>query len=711
MNDISNFGRKLKLKAHFMNNHPPDKNDEATRFRPQPNKKWTPPKPHHTINTFIESFENQVKKDMTTNKPSMVKNLTQKEIKALKDLQQRDDIIIINADKGGAITILDTEQYVNEANRQLNNEQCYQKLDANPTLNHVNTVNDTIDLFKSQHKIPENVAEGLKVKNPKTPTLKLPPKVHKEGHPGRPLVSSIDSPTSKISEYVDFHLQPYTNTIKSHIKDTKHFLNELDTVPASESKDCYLVTLDVRSLYTNIPNEEGINTIKNLLQRKQSKVTTVITAFLWLILTLNNFIFNSTHYLQLAGVAMGTKCAVIYANLFMSYFEETYIYNLIRDKCTFYKRFIDDIFLLWSGTLDDLKIFIHQLNTLHPTIKFDAKYSKTSIEFLDTQIYKSTDGKLQTTLYTKPTDRQSYLHNKSYHPSSCKRSIAYSQALRIRRICSEDSEFKIHTDKLLEKLMERGYDKNTVQEQIAKAQQTPRNSLLATKEQQSKTNNILAVTYNKNLPNLRQAIDKNWNILSINSTIAPLFTEKPIIAFRRNSNLQQLLCKHKLQNNKPIIRSDKKIGRCRPCLSRANNKCCKQMVSTNHFTNRTTGKKFNIYHNLNCKSHNVIYLIECSLCNYKPYVGKSETPSNLRTNNHRHDSKKQDSIPVDQHYGTIGHDFTKHAKITLIEKVENTSHMTEDEITNTLERREDFWIIKLNTLKPHGFNQELNFSR
>ena len=148
----------------------------------------------------------------------------------------------------------------------------------------------------------------------------------------------------------------------------------------------------------------------------QSKHTTEITAFLWLILTLNNFIFNSMNYLQLSGVAMGTKCAVIYANLFMSHFEETHIYNLIQRNCPFYKRFIDYIFLLWNGTLDELTTFLEEINRLHPTIKFDAKYSTSSIEFLDTKVYKFTDGKLHTTLYTKPTDRQSYLHNKSYHP-------------------------------------------------------------------------------------------------------------------------------------------------------------------------------------------------------------------------------------------------------------------------------------------------------
>ena len=134
------------------------------------------------------------------------------------------------------------------------------------------------------------------------------------------------------------------------------------------------------------------------------------------------------------------------------------------------------------------------------------------------------------------------------------------------------------------------------------------------------------------------------------------------------------------------------------------------MTSTDHFTNRKTGKTFNIYHNLNCKSHNVIYLIECTLCNNKQYIGKSETPSNLRTNNHRSDAKKPDSIAIDKHFfDNKDHNLEKHAMITLIKKLENASHMTQNEVTNTLERRGDFWIQKLNTLSPDGFNQALNF--
>ena len=177
---------------------------------------------------------------------------------------------------------------------------------------------------------------------------------------------------------------------------------------------------------------------------------------------------------------MGTKCAPIYANLYMNHFEKTFLYNLISDKCNFYKRFIDDIFMLWQGTIQELQSFLQEINLLHPTIKFESKLSFNEIDFLDCHIYKSKDGKLQTTVYTKPTDRKSYLHNKSYHPTSSKRSIAYSQALRIRRICSEEKEYVKETEKLIKQLENRGHNNATTKKEIQKAHNIPRENLLTT---------------------------------------------------------------------------------------------------------------------------------------------------------------------------------------------------------------------------------------
>ena len=68
-------------------------------------------------------------------------------------------------------------------------------------------LNDTIKRFKKQKLINEKVAEGLKTNDPQTSKFYLQPKMHKEGNPGRPVVSSVNCHTANISKYVDYHLQ------------------------------------------------------------------------------------------------------------------------------------------------------------------------------------------------------------------------------------------------------------------------------------------------------------------------------------------------------------------------------------------------------------------------------------------------------------------------------------------------------------------------
>ena len=144
--------------------------------------------------------------------------------------------------------------------------------------------------------------------------------------------------------------------------------------------------------------------------------TKVIIKFLFfLIFTLNNFIFSSINYLQIKGCTMGTICAPSCANIFMGKFEKTDIYPYIRENKITCFWYIDDLFFIWKGTEGELLSFLENLNEKHPSINFDFKYSKIEIEFLDTKIYKDTNGKLCLTIYHKPTDCQNYLNFKSSH--------------------------------------------------------------------------------------------------------------------------------------------------------------------------------------------------------------------------------------------------------------------------------------------------------
>ena len=124
----------------------------------------------------------------------------------MQELQSRKDIIVTYADKGGSAVILDVEDYVKKAERQLNNKENYRKINYDPTTLNNETIHKTISRFQKEYLLSRNISEELKIENPKTPHFYLKTKVHKESNPGRPVISSINCYISKFSEYVDYHL-------------------------------------------------------------------------------------------------------------------------------------------------------------------------------------------------------------------------------------------------------------------------------------------------------------------------------------------------------------------------------------------------------------------------------------------------------------------------------------------------------------------------
>ena len=80
-------------------------------------------------------------------------------------------------------------------------------------------------------------------------------------------------------------------------------------------------------------------------------------------------------------------------------------------------KFIDDLFMICTGSEQELQDFMSDLNKKHPLIKFGFKYSQTKIEFLDVLVYKYHNNMLQTTMYRKQTDRQNCLDARSEHPN------------------------------------------------------------------------------------------------------------------------------------------------------------------------------------------------------------------------------------------------------------------------------------------------------
>ena len=143
----------------------------------------------------------------------------------------------------------------------------------------------------------------------------------------RPIVSSCNSITERISQFVDRWLQPYVKKLPSYLKDTSDFLKLIETTKLPDK--CLLASIDVSSLYTNIPHEDRKQSILYYLQanpdiyaQPEQPLPEVLAGVIKIVLKKNVFEFNNDYYLQIQGTAMGTKMAPAYANLFMGKLEE-----------------------------------------------------------------------------------------------------------------------------------------------------------------------------------------------------------------------------------------------------------------------------------------------------------------------------------------------------------------------------------------------------
>ena len=205
----------------------------------------------------------------------------------------------------------------------------------------------------------------------------------------------------------------------------------------------------------------------------------------------------------------------------MARFEQKYTYPYVKTKVDLYLRY---------GTEEELKKFFNEINKKHPSIKFDQKYSKSKIEFLDDLVYKDEQQKLQTILFKKITGKQSYLHAKSDHPASLKKSIPYSQILRVKRICSTKGEYECSYKVLQEQFTKRGYDSSSIETEI-KIKLLDRKDRLTSKTTQKAQVLPLTVTHNRTLPNVKQIIQNHWSILKTNKALEKTFSVEPIITF------------------------------------------------------------------------------------------------------------------------------------------------------------------------------------
>ena len=227
------------------------------------------------------------------------------------------------------------------------------------------------------------------------------------------------------------------------------------------------------------------------------------------------------------------------------------------------------------------------------------------IYILDVSV-KKTNKQLVTDLYIKPTDTHQYLHASSCHVYHSKKSIPYSQALRLNRICSENSSYDKRCNELEVWLRERGYSDKLVRQQILKARTHKRKDLLNNmKDKRNDYQLVFNITYHPNFSKLKDTMSFLHLLLTPDQEHQKVFHKVPIIGFRRPKSLKDILVRAKVP---PLQKNEWFCGPCK----KPRCEICKHMVNTNSFKSTTTQRTYFIRpENLKCSSENVVYLFTC----------------------------------------------------------------------------------------------------
>ena len=224
--------------------------------------------------------------------------------------------------------------YQKEALRQLSDTSFYAKVDKDLTSTNQQIVKSTINDLIVKQELPPT-ASNLIITTPRTSCI----------------VSACSCPTELISSYLDKIMAPIVRSLPSYVKDSQHALQIFRDFNFL-GEDKLIFTMDITSLYTVIPNGEGLLALKHFFDlrtvKKPSSETLLRLAEL--VLTLNCFSFAGSYYKQINGVAMGTKMGPSYANLFVGYIEHKFFNQYNGPKPELYRRYIDDCVGATSST-------------------------------------------------------------------------------------------------------------------------------------------------------------------------------------------------------------------------------------------------------------------------------------------------------------------------------------------------------------------------
>ena len=399
--------------------------------------------------------------------------------------------------------------------------------------------------------------------------------------------------------------------------------------------------------------------------------------------------------MQTDGTAQGPHISCSYADISVAKYDS--LTNKFHLKPSVWKRFRDDVFVLWEHGTASLSSFLDYLNTMDKTgkIKFTMEIAgDTGLEFLDLKL-KINEGKIRVDVFAKSTNSFSYTTANTCYPKNNICNIPRGIALRLRRISDDDETFEKRSSEYQNYLIARDHKPSIVKKQFSEVKMKTRSEARQKQTKQDKVRDLKFITtYNHALPNIHNIIQSNLSILHTDENMKKIFPSKSIkTLYRREKNLKKILSPSlfpaKPKNSESCITSCKKCDICKNYL-----------LTDNTFKCKVTGRFFNVRGNLFCNSSNVIYFISCKNCEDQ-YIG-SAIDFKARFRIHKSDLEtKKDRCGTARHFITKCSDVQNPHKFFQVQLIESV--VSDLDLENKLREREKYWQCQMFT-NTHGMN-------
>ena len=349
-------------------------------------------------------------------------NISKEEHVALKGLSTN-NLIIQKSDKGNSVVFLNRNDYIKRLNEMLSDSSKFKKLNVKPgkEINFLLQQEDRLTNFfkKAKKSISEKLYKELYPRGSQPGIMYSLSKIHKpliNNFPKlRPILSVINKATYSCAKFFVPLLKCFTMNDYT-LKDLFEFAKDI----IDQNSGCFMASLDVDSLFTNVPLDETIKICIDELFKSEMRVCGLNKKemFDMLSLTLKESIIliDNKYYGQINGVAMGSTLGPTLANIFLCYHKNNWLKDCPKDfKPVYYKRYVDDIFVLFNKPERE-QFFLQYMNKKHKNMKFSIETEMNgSLSFLDMKIFREND-KFVTSVFRKETFSGVYTNFTSFIP-------------------------------------------------------------------------------------------------------------------------------------------------------------------------------------------------------------------------------------------------------------------------------------------------------